>query len=66
MKKQLTIKTGSLAQMIQTLEKLETLNVDLDAEGRGKTITLTLYGDKADIKRALHKLRQIRESSKDL
>jgi hypothetical protein len=59
MKKRLVIKTGSIGRTIKILERLETLGIELDAEGKARSITLTVYGEKEDIRRALRKLRQI-------
>jgi len=59
MKKRLNLKVQSTSQMLEILEKLGTLNADLDAEGRPGTISLTLYGSKEEIRRTLEKLREL-------
>lgn len=59
MKKQVMLKTTSPSEMIAVLEKLGNLPVDLNAEGRGKTITLTLYGEREEIRRNLQKIKEL-------
>jgi len=58
MKKKVNLKVQNTQKMLEILEKLGTLNANLDAEGRLGSVSLTVYGNsKKEIRKTLEKLQ---------
>ncbi len=45
--------------MVELMEKLERLDIDLEAEARPGTITIVLHGTEDDIRNSVSKLREL-------
>ena len=59
MKKRLNLRVQNTQKMLEILEKLGTIDANIDAEGRLGSVSLTVYGSKEEIRRTLEKLQEL-------
>ncbi len=58
-KRKITLKVESTERMVELMEKLETLDLDLEAEARPGEITIDLHGTKEGIRKSFSKLHKL-------